>query len=257
MTAELLSVIVPVYNEVRTITQVLARLRSIELPIAREIVVVDDGSTDGTREALQQMGNLPEVHVVCAPRNGGKGSAVRIGLQHVRGSIVAIQDADLELDPAELTKLVAPILSGQTAVVYGSRFLGGICSNHGVPWRGPQCGSRIGVPWRTRIANRVLTSFTNLLYGASLTDMETCYKVMRTEVARSLNLQAKRFDIEPEITAKLLNAGHRIEELPVAFEPRSRVAGKKIRWRDGVQALRVLVKCRLAGGGGHAGASEN
>ena len=164
-----------------------------------------------------------------ATRNAGKGSAIRVGLAYAAGDIVAIQDADLELDPADLPQLVAPILTGDAVAVYGSRFLGG----------------RPDAPWKTIIGNRALTAITNALFGSRLTDMETCYKIMRMDVARSLDLQCNRFDIEPEITAKLLLAGHRIDERPVAFQPRSRAAGKKINWRDGIRAIDVLLRCRL------------
>ena len=229
---ELLSIIVPVYNEVRTVRAVIDRLLTIELPVDREIVVVDDGSTDGTREVLRGIaGNDITVHILEAERNCGKGSAIRRGLQHARGSIVAIQDADLELDPAQLAELVAPILAGETDVVYGSRFL--------------EPSTR--APWITLAANRFLTGVTNLLFGASLTDMETCYKVVRADVARALDLRANRFEIEPEITARLLRRGHRIRELPVRFEARTRRQGKKIGWRDGVRALQVLVRERFRG----------
>ena len=228
--AELLSIIVPVYNEVATSRAVLDRLLAVDLPLPREIIVVDDGSTDGTAQVLDAaVGEHLPLVVFHAERNGGKGSAIRLGLQHARGSIIAIQDADLELDPQQLADLVEPILRGAADVVYGSRFLRG----------------RAGAPLVTFVANRVLTGMTNLLFGASLTDMETCYKVMRVEVARSLELNADRFDIEPQITARLLRRGHRIHERPVRFEPRSRAQGKKIGWRDGVHALRVLVGERL------------
>ena len=227
---ELLSIIVPVYNEVRTVRAVIDRLVEIELPVAREILVVDDGSTDGTRDALAGVAREgTPVTLLLAERNAGKGSAIRRGLAHARGTIVAIQDADLELDPQQLATLIGPILRGDAAVVYGSRFLLG----------------RPDAPWRTVMANRALTGLTNLLYGGRLTDMETCYKVMRVEVARSLELTADRFDIEPQITARLLRHGHRIHELPVRFEPRSRAQGKKIGWRDGVQAVEVLVTERF------------
>jgi glycosyltransferase involved in cell wall biosynthesis len=227
----LISIIVPVYNEVRTVGAVVDRLLSIALPAAREILVVNDGSTDGTREALDQLTPHPGVlRVLHAPINGGKGSAIRIGFANARGSVFAIQDADLELDPAQLASLVQPILDGRSRIVYGSRFMAG----------------RPAAPWLSIVANRTLTAVTNLLYGARITDMETCYKVMTAEVARGLSLQANRFDIEPEITAKLLRAGHTILELPVTFEPRSRAQGKKIGWRDGVQAIRVLVRHRFS-----------
>jgi glycosyltransferase involved in cell wall biosynthesis len=228
--AELITIIVAAYNEQRTVRAVIDRLLSIDLPVAREILIVDDGSTDGTHEVLAAAirENLP-ITVLRAERNAGKGSAIRLGLAHARGTIVAIQDADLELDPQQLSALVAPILRGDSDVVYGSRFLNGVG----------------GAPWLTLAANRVLTATTNMLYGAALTDMETCYKIMRTDVARSLGLTANRFDIEPEITARLLRLGHRIHEVPVRFEPRSRAQGKKIRWRDGLRALQVLVAERF------------
>jgi glycosyltransferase involved in cell wall biosynthesis len=227
---ELLSIIVPVYNEVRTVRAVIDRLLAIDLPIPREILVVDDGSTDGTREVLASVAvELPAVSVIQAMRNGGKGSAIRLGLSSATGTIVAIQDADLELDPQQLGALVAPILRRDAEVVYGSRFLAG----------------RPDAPLLSVAANRMLTNVTNALFGGRLTDMETCYKIMRTDVARSLRLTANRFDIEPEITARLLRGGHRIHELPVRFDARTRADGKKIGWRDGIRALQVLVRERF------------
>ena len=165
-----------------------------------------------------------------AERNGGKGSAIRRGLARATGTIIAIQDADLELDPQQIAMLLGPIVSGEAAVVFGSRFLKG----------------KSGAPLVTIAANRVLTGVTNLLFGSSLTDMETCYKIMRTSVARELGLTADRFDIEPEITARLLNRGHTIVERPVTFTPRSRAAGKKIGWNDGITAVRVLLRHRFS-----------
>jgi glycosyltransferase involved in cell wall biosynthesis len=227
--AHLLSIIVPVFNERRTVRAVIDRLLAVDLPLRREIAVVDDGSTDGTQEELQRAVEMGvEFILVQAGRNEGKGAAIRKGLERVRGSIIAIQDADLELDPAQIAALVEPIVRGDAQVVYGSRFMNGTKA-----------------PWKTRAANRALTGVTNVLYGSSLTDMETCYKLMRTDIARSLDLRANRFEIEPEITARLLRRGHRILELPVHFEPRSRAQGKKIRWHDGVQAVRTLVRERF------------
>jgi len=229
---ELLSIIVPVYNEVRTVLAVIERLRAIELPVAREILVVNDGSTDGTREALESAGSRDPgsgIRIIHAEKNAGKGAAIRLGLDASTGTIIAIQDADLELDPQQLSALVAPIVRREADVVFGSRFLAGLPA----------------APWITIAANRALTGTTNLLFGSSITDMETCYKIMRADVARSLRLDANRFDIEPQITARLLRGGHRIHELPVKFDPRSRAQGKKIGWRDGVRAVEVLVKERF------------
>lgn len=228
----LLSIIVPVYNERHTIAAVVDRLLTIDLPLDREIIVVDDGSNDGTREVLEALTvGGARISAIRVETNRGKGHAVRVGLARSRGTITAIQDADLELDPAQLADLVGPILSGDADAVYGSRFLTGAS----------------GTPLVTRGGNAALTWLTNVLYGQSLTDMETCYKVMRGEVARGLRLTADRFDIEPEITVKLLQGGCRIVERPVTFSPRSRAAGKKIRWRDGLQAVWVLVKHRVQG----------
>ena len=226
----LISIVVPVYNEAQTVAAVIQRLIAIDLPAPREILVVNDGSTDGTREVLDGITQRPELRIIHAEKNGGKGSAIRIGFAQASGTIVAIQDADLELDPAQLAALVKPILDGRTKVVYGSRFLAG----------------RPDAPWLSVFANQTLTAITNVLFGGRLTDMETCYKVMTTDVARSLKLESNRFDIEPEISAKLLRAGHSIVELPIRFEPRSRAQGKKIGWKDGVRAIQVLLKYRFS-----------
>jgi len=226
----LISIVVPVYNEERTVADVIERLMAIDLPAPREILVVNDGSTDGTRDALDRIVQRPELRVIHAEKNGGKGSAIRIGFARATGSIVAIQDADLELDPAQIAELVKPILDGRSRVVYGSRFLAG----------------RPDAPWLSVFANQVLTGITNVLYGARITDMETCYKIMERDIAVALNLESNRFDIEPEITAKLLRAGHSILELPIHFNPRSRAQGKKIGWRDGVRAIEVLIKSRFS-----------
>jgi glycosyltransferase involved in cell wall biosynthesis len=232
MSPELLTILVPVFNESRTVAPVVDRLLTVDLPVPREIVIVNDGSSDGTREVLEAFPVQGEpVRILHVAKNAGKGAAIRLGLKHARGTIIAIQDADLELDPVQLAALVTPIVAGETSVVYGSRFLAG----------------RPDAPWLTVLANRVLTLLTNLLFGARITDMETCYKIMRTDVARALDLESNRFEIEPEITAKLLLSGHRILELPVFFNPRQRAEGKKIGWRDGFHALRVLAGYRFGG----------
>jgi glycosyltransferase involved in cell wall biosynthesis len=227
---ELLSIVVPVYNEEATVRAVIERLLSIDLPVAREILVVNDGSTDGTRGVLDAIPEAGDVlRIVHADVNGGKGRAIRTGFERARGTIVAIQDADLELDPAELATLVAPILAGESNVVYGSRFL------HGTQ----------GAPFISVAANRFLTALTNVLYGARLTDMETCYKVMRREVLDSMHLTSDGFGIEPEMTAKIFKRGYRVYEVPITYDGRSYEEGKKIGWQDGVVALWVLLRHRF------------
>jgi glycosyltransferase involved in cell wall biosynthesis len=231
-----LSVIVPVYNEEQTIGEVIERIRAVELPdVDKEIIVANDGSSDGTRRALE-CGSWtldPRVSIVENPINLGKGAAIRLGLKYATGDIVLIQDADLELDPREYGKLLAPILAGRVKIVYGSRFL----SPNGA------------ISTRTRLANRVLTGLTNVLFFARLTDMETGYKVFRREVLETIRLRCVGFDFEPELTAKLLLSGFRIEEVPIAYTPRRMSEGKKIRWVDGLDAAFVLCKCRLTGRG--------
>lgn len=237
-----LSIIVPVYNEAQTIEQVLDRVDDIDLgAIEKEVIVVDDGSTDGSAAIIDSRmrsghaNRLAHLSII----NLGKGAAIRFGFKHATGDIVMIQDADLELDPAECTRLIAPIISGQAAVVYGSRF------------KAPSSG----IPRRTRWANRLLTWFTNLLFGARLTDMETAYKVFRRDVLERVSLRCVGFDIEPEITARVLQAGFRIVEIPVAYNPRRKDEGKKISWTDGIDALYTLVRCRLLPQRGRTAAS--
>ncbi len=222
-----LSVIIPVYNEESTIGEVIDRVADVA--IEKEIIVVDDGSTDRTAEVLRaKAAKVRQVHEGRA--NFGKGAAIRIGLTYVEGDIVVIQDADLELDPNEYRRLLEPITSGASDVVYGSRFLG----------RNPR------VPLRTRLANRFLVFLTNLLYGSRLTDMETAYKMFRTGAVRALRLESHRFEIEPELTAKLLRTGQRIVEVPITYSPRTPLEGKKIGVRDGMLAIWTLVRWRIA-----------
>jgi glycosyltransferase involved in cell wall biosynthesis len=225
-----LTIVVPAYNEAATIAAVLARVHAVSLPIAREVIVVNDGSTDGTGDRIGEVRHLyPGLVVIDMPMNSGKGAAIARGVQAASGDIVVIQDADLEVDPAEHARLLAPILDGAAAVVYGSRFLG-----------------RPRKLSLNAIANHALTILTNLLFGARISDMETAYKMVRRDVFDRLILECRRFDFEPEITAKLLRCGHRIVELPIAYTPRTRQEGKKIKWQDGVVAVRVLVRYRMA-----------
>jgi len=229
-----LSIIVPVYNEEQTIGEVIERIRAVDLPgVEKEIIVANDGSNDGTQRAID--GGTwradPRLVVLENAINLGKGAAIRLGLKYATGDIVLIQDADLELDPAEYGNLLAPILAGRAIVVYGSRFL----------------SRNAAISARTRFNNRVLTWLTNILFLSRLTDMETGYKVFRREVMQKVRLRCVGFDFEPELTAKLLLAGYRIQEVPIAYSPRRVDEGKKIRWVDGLDAVYILLKCRLTG----------
>jgi glycosyltransferase involved in cell wall biosynthesis len=224
------SVIVPVFNERNTLVEILRRMRAVELPddIEREIIVVDDGSSDGTRDVLKQLGDST-VRVVMHESNRGKGAAVRTGFAHATGDYVLIQDADLEYDPEDWPKLMSPVLRGKARVVYGSRFT----------------GERRNMMFLHWIGNRVLSLTTNILYNTTLSDMETCYKLIDRSLINSLDLHADRFDFEPEITAKILRRGIRIYEVPISYTGREFEEGKKITWRDGFAALWTLVKYRF------------
>jgi len=227
-----LSIVIPVYNEMQTIEAVVERVIAVPLPnIQKEIIISDDGSTDATPQALDGIyeKHADIVRIYTSPTNLGKGAAVRLGMSIATGDVIIIQDADLELDPAEYQNILQPILDGKAEVVYGSRF------------KNPN--RKISL--RTRLANKILTSLTNILFHGRLSDMETAYKAFRREVIRSIKLRCVRFDFEPEITAKLLMAGYKIQEVPISYNPRTVDEGKKISWRDGFEAVYTLFRCRF------------
>lgn len=225
-----LTIIVPVYNEHDTVANLLERVLSLD--IDKEVIVVDDGSTDGTREVLTQC-ECESITVINHTENRGKGAAVRAGLEHATGEYVIIQDADLEYDPGEIAKLIAPLERGECDAVYGNRF---------------PLATRVemhGVHTLIYLANLFLSRFLSLLFTRTVHDIETCYKIMRTDIAKSLGLRADRFDIEPEITAKLLKRGYNIKEVPISYHHRHYSEGKKITWRDAVAAFLAIVKYRF------------
>jgi len=223
-----LSVIVPVFDERNTVVEIVRRMRAVELPVDLEIVIVDDGSTDGTGDVLRQLADST-VRVVLHGHNKGKGAAIRTGLEKVTGDLVLIQDADLEYDPEDWPKLLAPVLRGKAQVVYGSRFTGERRNMLFLHWMG----------------NRFLSLTTNVLYNTTLSDMETCYKLFDRSVIDGITIRASRFEFEPEITAKILRRGIRIYEVPISYTGREFDEGKKITWRDGFIALWTLVKYRF------------
>lgn len=225
-----LSVVIPVFNEQATLQAILDRVRRAPVaPLELEIVVVDDCSTDGSREIAKQEASAGDLQVVLHERNQGKGAAVRSGLQVVTGDIVLIQDADLEYDPADYPLLLRPILTGKAKVVYGSRFLG----EHKAMYF-----------WHA-VGNRFVTLLTNVLFDTTLTDMETCYKVFTSEVAKGIELRSPRWGFDPEITARILRRGYRIYEVPVSYAGREYHEGKKITWRDGLVVLFTLLRYRF------------
>ncbi len=225
-----LSVIIPCYNEVNTLEPVLDRVE--EVGLADEILIVDDGSTDGTRELLKEIEGQGRstVRVVYHERNQGKGAALVTGFSHASGDIFLIQDADLEYDPRDYPILLKPLQEGISKVVYGSRFLG---------------GPRKAMNFWNMIANKILTLTTNILYNAILSDMETCYKVFRSEVVRDMVIHARGFEFEPEFTAKVLKQGIRIYEVPISYNGREWTEGKKIKWTDAPIAMWTLLKYRF------------
>jgi len=225
----LLSVIVPVYNERNTVAEILRRIRAVEVALQVEVIVVDDGSTDGTDKVLAALEDST-VRVVTHDTNRGKGAAVRTGIETARGQLVLVQDADLEYDPDDWPRLLDPVIKGKAEVVYGSRFTGERRTMRPSQWLG----------------NRLLTLAANVLYRSTLSDMETCYKLFDRRVLDEIHIDSDGFDFEPEITAKVLRRGHRIYEVPVSYTGREPSEGTKFAWHDGVRALVTLIRYRVA-----------
>ncbi len=221
-----LSVIIPVYNERHTVEELIRRVQAVDLD--KEIIVVDDCSTDGTREILQRLAPTLDV-AIFLDTNQGKGAAMRSGIQRATGDYVVIQDADLEYDPEDFHALLRPILEGNAEVVYGSRFI----------------GERRNMFFHHWVGNRLLTLVTNVLYNTTLSDMETCYKLFRTDIIQGIEIASKGFTVEPEITAKILRSGILIYEVPISYAGRNYTEGKKITWRDGIWALLTLIRYRI------------
>ena len=223
-----LSVVIPCYNERQTVAGVIQNVHAV-VPAA-EVIVVDDGSTDGTRDILREVNSRPNLHLIFHEKNGGKGAAVRTGIAAATGDVILIQDADLEYDPRDFPALLRPIEEGKAEVVYGSRFLG---------------GPRKAMMFWHMVANMLLTLMTNILYDTILSDMETGYKVFKARVLKGVPLRSRRFDFEPEVTAKILKRRYRIYEVPISFNPREYSEGKKIGLRDAFEAVWALLKYRF------------
>ncbi len=239
-----LSIVIPAYNEIDNIQEILRQVSEVETGLEKEIIIVDDCSKDGTREFLEEIRNggkevlelMPSkdpqsFKVIFHEQNAGKGGALRTGFSHITGDIMIVQDADLEYDPGDYTRLLKPILDGEADVVYGSRFLGR---------KRPE-----GILFSSFIANKILTFISNILTGLRLTDMETCYKVIKSSILREIELTSDRFGIEPEITAKLAKKKIRLVELPISYHGRDHEAGKKINWKDGLSAIYHIIRFNL------------
>ena len=224
-----LSIVIPVYNEKDTVLELVRRVRAVALPLEKEIVIVDDFSTDGTRDLIRGLEG-PDARVLFQPKNMGKGAALKAGFAAATGDIVLVQDADLEYDPAEYPALLAPILDGRADVVYGSRFLSG--------------PHRVLFFWHS-VGNKILTAFSNMVTNLNLTDMETCYKVFRREVLAGITLKSGRFGFEPEFTVKVARLKCRIYEVPISYSGRDYTEGKKIGWKDGLAAIWHILRYRF------------
>ena len=225
-----LSIIIPVYNESKTLKEILKRVESVDLrPIEKEIIIVDDFSTDGSKEILKELEKEGRYIILYHKKNIGKGGAIKTALNEVTGDMVVIQDADLEYDPEDYKKLIKPILEGKAKVVYGSRFT----------------GERKNMFYHHWIGNKFLTFVTDILYNTTLSDMETCYKMWKTEIIKSIDIKSNKFNFEPEVTAKVLKKRIRIYEVPISYAGREYEEGKKISWKDGISALWCLIKYRF------------
>ncbi|PCI39772.1 MAG: glycosyl transferase [Elusimicrobia bacterium] len=231
MSTKRLSIIIPVFNEKNTVEELIGRVQTVKIPIEREIIAIDDGSTDGTREILERM-KEEGIKVVFHEKNSGKGAAIRTGILHATGEYIVIQDADLEYDPEDYPQLLEPLLGGRADVVYGSRFIGG----------GPH---RVHLFWHY-VANKLFTLMTNALFNVNLTDMGVCYKMFRSSVLKSIPLRENGFGFEPEITAKICKRHLRIYEVPISYAGRTYEEGKKIKWTDSFAYLYSLIRYRLA-----------
>ena len=224
-----LTVLMPVYNEAATLRAAVDRFLKTELPVSAELLLVDDGSTDGSAEVVADLAETGRVRVVVHERNRGKGAAIRTGIEHAEGTLLTVLDADMEYDPADYAPLLVPVLEGETKVAYGTRSF----------------GAHTAFSFWYVLGNRFVSFWASFLFNTWLTDVETCFKLSETSVWRSLDLRSTGFEIEAEVTGKFLKAGHRIFEVPITYKARSREEGKKLRWTDGLMALWTLLKVRL------------